>query len=88
MILSNTRNIFENEEEENYYKPVKVPNSQSSNYIDYESNRYRNKTLSLEKYLNKIRPYLKHIIDNLKNHDTWKIQLTIANNFISSIDND
>ena len=28
------------------------------------------------------------LINNLKKSDTWKIQLTIANNFISSIDND
>ena len=34
----------------------------------------------------KIRPYL--IINNLKKPDTWKIQLAIANNFISFIDND
>ena len=33
-------------------------------------------------------PYLKDVIKNLKKSDTWKIQLTIANNFISSIDND
>ena len=37
---------------------------------------------------NKIRPYLKDIINYLKNSDTWKIQLTIANNFVSFIDND
>ena len=48
----------------------------------------RNKALSLEKYLNKIRPYLKDIINNLKKSDTWKIQITIAINFISSIDID
>ena len=35
-----------------------------------------------------VSPYLKDIINNLKKSDTWKIQLTIANNFISSIDND
>ena len=28
------------------------------------------------------------LINNLKKSDTWKIQLTIANNFISSTDND
>ena len=39
-------------------------------------------------YLNQLRTYLKDIIINLKKSDTWKIQLTIANNFISSIDND
>ena len=55
--------------------------------MEYESNGDRNKTLSVEEYLNKIRPHLKDIINRLKKSDTWKIQLTIANNFISSIDN-
>ena len=31
---------------------------------------------------------MKDIINNFKKSDTWKIELTIANNFISSIDND
>ena len=35
-----------------------------------------------------IKPYLKDIINNLKKFNSWKIQLTIAYNFISSIDND
>ena len=48
----------------------------------------RNKALSLEEYLNKIRSYLKDIINNLKKSDTWKIQIIIAINFISSIDFD
>ena len=60
----------------------------SNNYIEYKSSRNRNKTLSVEEYLNKIRSYLEDIIINLKKSDTWKIQLTIANNFVSSIDND
>ena len=59
----------------------------SNKYIEYESNYDRNKTLSVEEYLNKINPYLKDIINSLKNYDTWKIQLAIANNFISPIDN-
>ena len=46
------------------------------------------KKLSVEEYLDKIRPYLKDIISNLKKSDTWKIQLTIENKFISSINND
>ena len=44
--------------------------------------------ISVEKYPNKIGPYLKDIISNLKKSDCWKIQLTIVNNFISCIDND
>ena len=45
------------------------------------------KTVSVEEYLNKIRPYLKDIKNILKKSDTWKIQLTIVIDFISSIDN-
>ena len=67
----------------NCYKPVRVDKPWSNNYIEYDSNGDRNKTLSVEKYLNKIRPYIKDII-NLKKSGTWKIQLTIAINFISS----
>ena len=48
----------------------------------------RNKTLSVEEYLNKIISYLKDITNNLKNSDTWKIELIIENNFISFTDND
>ena len=73
---------------ENYYEPVRVSNFWSSNYVKYKSNGDRNKTLSVEEYLNKVRPYLKDIINNLKKSDTWKPQLAIANNFISSLDND
>ena len=70
------------------YKPVRVRFFSSSNYIEYESESDRNKTLSVEEYLNKIRPCLKKIINFLKKSDTWEIQLTIANNSISSIAND
>ena len=78
------KNLFDDEEEkENYYKPVRVRVN-----VECKSNSDRNKTLSVEEYLNKISPYLKDIINNLKTSDAWKIQLTIANNFISWIDND
>ena len=76
------------EEEKNYYKPVAVSSFWRNNYIEYESNGARNKTLSVEECLNKLRPYLKVIINNLKKSDTWKTHLTRANNFISSINND
>ena len=36
---------------------------------------------------NKIRPYLRDILNNLKKCDTWKTKLTVAINFISSKDN-
>ena len=56
--------------------------------MEYENNRDRNKILSIEKYLNKIRLYLKHFINDLKKSDTWGVQLTIAINFTSSKNND
>ena len=87
-VLWDINNLSEHEEEENYYKPVRVSNFWSKNYTEYESNSDRNKALSVEEYLNKIRPYLKDIINNLKKSNTWKIQLAIANKFIFSTDND
>ena len=83
-MFRNTRNLFEHE---NYYKPVMLSIFSCNNYIEYESKGDINKTLLAENYVNKIRTYLKDI-NNLKKSDTWKIQLTIANNFISYIDND
>ena len=79
--------LKEHEKEEIFDKPVRVSNFWSNTYIEYESNGDRNKTLSVEEYLNKFRTYLKGVINNLKKSDTWKIQLIIATNFISSIDN-
>ena len=50
-LLRDINNLFKDEYkevEENYYKPVKVSNFWSSNYIEYESNGDKNKTLSVE----------------------------------------
>ena len=58
----------------------------NNNHIKYKSNGDKNSNLSLDKYLNKIKPYLTDIIINLQSSDTWKIQLTIAINFTSSKD--
>ena len=86
-ILRDIKNLYEHEEE-NYYKPVRVNKFWSKNYTKYESNGDINKALSVEEHLNKISPYLRDIINNLKKSDTQKHQLTIANKFISSIDNE
>ena len=59
---------------------MRVDNFLSNNYIEY------NKTLSFEESLNIIRLYLRDVINGLKKSDTWRIQLTITINFISSKD--
>ena len=53
-VIRDIRNLFEHKEEENYYKAVRFGSFQSNNYVDYESNNDKNKTLSAEEYLNKI----------------------------------
>ena len=76
---------------EDYYKPEKVNNIYGNNFNIY---RRRGKILSVKEYLNKFMSYLKDTINDLKrtfntNFDrTWKIQLTIAINFVSSKDYD
>ena len=56
-IIKDIKNLFESEE--NYYKPVRVGNLYSQNYIEYESNVGRNKILSAK--LDEIKSYLKDI---------------------------
>ena len=79
-------NFFE-DEEENCYKPMRASNFWRNNFIGYESNGDKNKRLSVEESVNKVRPYLKDIVNNLKKSGTWESQITIEINFISSVDN-
>ena len=46
----------------------------------------KNRILSVEEYIDKIRSYLGDNINDLKQSATWKLQLTITINFISSQD--
>ena len=57
-------------------------------YIENGGNGDRNKTLLMKGYLDEIKPYLKDLINNLRKSETWKTQLTISCNFISSKDID
>ena len=69
IVLRNIKNLFEYEKEEENYKII-------------ISNVGKNRILSVEEYLNKIRPYLRDIVNDLNQSDTWKIQLKIKSNFI------
>ena len=48
----------------------------------------KNKTLSIKEYLNIIRQYSRHILNDHKNQGELKISLTVIINFISSKDSD
>ena len=66
-IIRNIRTLFESDEE-NSYKSVSIGNAFSSFYNEYESNGGKDKTQSIEEYLDEIRPCLSNTIKNLKAH--------------------
>ena len=76
-IVRDMRKLFEKEED--YYKPVRVDNFYSNNYIECESNGDRNKTRSIKEYLEIIRSCLKDIINNLKKKQYMENSINISN---------
>ena len=74
--IRDIRRLFE-QVEEDYYKPKRVNNFWNNNYIEYDSNEDKNGMLSLDRYINKIEPYLRNIIIDLQSSYTWKTQLTM-----------
>ena len=74
--------ILRHKQEDDYYEPKRASNFWNNNYIDMN-------IMVIEiKNLNKIKPYLRDIIIDLQESDTWEIQLTIAINIIYSKDVD
>lgn len=71
-IISDIRNTFELENE-HYYKPVRIENCHSNNYIGYEISGDRDSKISIEENLYKIKLYLKDIIIDLQKSYIWKI---------------
>ena len=64
--IRDTKNLFE-EVDEDYYKPIKTINSAfNNNYIEYESKGDKNKNLSTKESLDIIKPYLRDMINDYK----------------------
>ena len=66
------------------YKPVKDYEAFDGNFIEYQNNGDRDKSISTARYLRIIRGYLKKMVDSKKKSGEWKIQLIMKINFISS----
>ena len=87
-----TENLFTNDDDnnDNYYKPVLVKISFKGGYKYYESRGDKDKNLSVKQYLYMIMPYLSDLKNDHKNirneSNKWKIQLNMCVNFISSND--
>ena len=75
---------------DDYCKSILVKSSFNESYKEYESRGDKDKTLSIQQYLNKITPYLKELINNHKainnGSNEWKIQLNMCIKFVSLID--
>ena len=70
-------------QEDYCYKATGVGSFWNYNSVEYDGNSDRNTNLSVKKYLDKIKPYLRDIIVDLPKSGMRKVQLTIAINFIS-----
>ena len=99
------KDLFDLSIDDDYYKPIITKGACNNNYIQYKSRGDEGKNLSIEEYLDIIKPYLNDIINDhktqekwrihssnkiikCKTQNEWKIQLTMAINFISSKDSD
>ena len=63
--IRNVRNLFNQSTDKDYYKPTKTKSAFNGNHIEYESNKnLSNKNFSEKEYLNKVKPYLRDIIND------------------------
>ena len=80
------RTLFE-WNKEHYFETIRISNGFDDNFIECERNdKDKNKTLSIDQYINDTKSYLCKIINDHKTQVERKIQLTIAINFLSSKD--
>ena len=56
--IRDIENLFDNDNDNDYYKPIFVKSSFKENYKYYESQGDKDKKLSVEQYLDMIKPYL------------------------------
>ena len=89
--IRDIENLFDADNNDDYYKPILVKSSFKENYKYYESRGDKDKKLSVKQYLYKIMPYLSDLINENKaienNSNEWKIQINMHVNFVSSNDN-
>ena len=82
--------MFDNTDDDDYYKPILIKSSFDGNYKFHETKYNKDKKLSIEQYLDMIKPYLSDLINENKaienNFNEWKIQINMLVNFVSSND--
>ena len=78
--------LFNELDEEDYYKPTEVMSAFNGSYILYESKGDKDARFSIDEYFDIIRLYLKYLIDSHKARNEWKIQLSMPIIFVSFTD--
>ena len=68
-----------------YYKPIEIKRAFNGNYLLCETNGNEDGLLYIHEYLDKIRPYLRDLIDFYNTKGEWKVQLSMAITFVSCI---
>ena len=79
--IRDIENLFDNDNDDDYYKPILVESSFRNNCKYYESRGDKDKKLSVKQYLYKIIPYLSDLINDHKTirneSNEWKIQISM-----------
>ena len=64
--IRDIENVFDNIDDNDYYKPILINSSFDENYKFYETKDNKDKKLSIEQYLDMIKPYLSDLINENK----------------------
>ena len=80
--IRDIENLFDDIDDDDYYKPISVKSSFKTNYKYYESRGDKDNKLSVEQHLDMIMPYLSDLINENKtienNFNERKIQIKYA----------
>ena len=78
--------LFNEVNEEDYYEPKEIKGAFDGSYTLYESRGDKDNMLAIYENFDKIKPYLKDMIDDYKSKGEWKIQLVMRVIFVSFIE--
>ena len=71
--IKDVKDLFDLSIDEDSYKPIITKIAFNNNYIQYDSSGNKDKTLTINEYLDIIRPHLRDIINDHKTQGEWRI---------------
>ena len=71
--IRDVKDLFDLSIDEYYYKPIMTNSTFNNNYIQYQTKGNKDKILTINEYLDMIRPYLSDIINDHETQGEWKI---------------